>query len=275
MGSSITRGLADLLTAKHEKRKLIFGDKPYANYGYWTRAGMPIDEACDALTDLVARAAGVGPGDRVLEVGCGCGAGAVYYTLRYQPASVAGIDVTEVRVEEARAFITSNQLADTIQVGLGDATALAFPDGAFTRVLAVECAFHFNTRRDFFREAARVLTPGGTLALTDVIPRRGADLAHYRATVHFPAISNGEYDVYDNVYDADAYAAHLRAAGFEDARLDAITDQTMRPFADHLEALARRTGGALGDSGVRLAQRYRDFIAAGAEVVLVGARKGA
>lgn len=273
MSASITQGIASLLAEKHEKRKLIFGDKPYANYGYWTKPGMPIDEACDNLTDLVARTAGIGPGDHVLEVGCGCGASAVYYTLQYQPAAVTGVDATEVRLEEARTFIAANQLSEKIQVELGDATALRFADAAFHRVLAIECAFHFNTRRDFFREAARVLKPGGTLAMTDIIPKRGVDLTHYRATVHFPAISNGEYDVHENVYDADTYAAHLRTAGFTDLRIEPITEQTMRPFADHLEAVARRTGGQLGENGVKLANRYRDFLAAGADVVLVGAAK--
>ena len=38
-------------TRRHKLRKGMFGEKPYANYGYWVREGMTIDEAGDALTD--------------------------------------------------------------------------------------------------------------------------------------------------------------------------------------------------------------------------------
>jgi microcystin synthetase protein McyJ len=273
MFSEVTESIAKLLTQRHENRKIIFGDKPYANYGYWTRPDQTIEEACNALTDQVALAAGLGRGDRVLEVGCGGGASAVYYTQRYHPASVIGLDVTEVRIQDAQEYIAANGLADTIQVRLGDATALDFPAEAFIRVLAIECALHFNTRRDFLREAARVLAPGGTLAMTDIIPRRGVDRAQYLARVHFPANSDGSLDVPENVYDADTYAAYLREAGFTDVRVEAITDRTMRPFADYLEGVARRTEGPRGLTGLHIVQLYRDYLELGVEVVLVAARK--
>jgi ubiquinone/menaquinone biosynthesis C-methylase UbiE len=277
MVSQVTEELSKLYAKRHESmaggsRTDLFGTKPYANWGYWEREGLTIEEACDALTDLVARAAKIGPGDRVLEVGCGYGAGAVLYFKKYQPSMVIGIDATDVRIQAAREFIAENGLSDRITVGPGDATAMEFEAGAFTKILAVECAFHFDTRRDFFREAARVLAPGGMLAMTDIIPKRGTDRDAYIAKVHFPVGSEG-LDVVANVYDADTYASYLAEAGFEEIRVDSILDRVGPAFADHMEGVGRKLGGPRGDVFIRAAQVYRDYFVAGVDYVLVSAKR--
>jgi microcystin synthetase protein McyJ len=272
MDSSITEEIAKFYTQRHANRDVIYGDKPYANFGYWTRPDMTINDACDALTDLVAGAAGLAPGDRVLEVGCGYGASAVYYTQRYRPASVIGLDVTEIRIQSGRAYIAEHGLADIIQIRLGDAVALDFTPGSFTKVLAIECAFHFDTRRDFFREAARVLAPGGVLALTDVIPKPGIDRERFLQRLP-PITFDISLDVPDNVYDIDVYRDYLREAGFVDVRIDNISDRTMPFFADYLERLGSRTEGEKGVKLLRAAQRNREHVAAISDYLLVSARK--
>jgi ubiquinone/menaquinone biosynthesis C-methylase UbiE len=272
MASEITQEIAKLYTRRHAHRQGVFGASPYANVGYWHRAGMTIEEACDALTELVAAAAQLGAGDRVLEVGCGYGASAVGYTRRYQPASVIGIDVTQVRIESGREYVAQNGLANTIQLRLGDATALDFEPGAFTKVLAIECAFHFDTREEFFREAARVLAPGGRMALTDVIPRRGIERADYLNRLP-PVCSDVNLDVAPNAYDADVYARLLQQAGFDAISIEPITDLTMPRFADYLERLGNEIGGDKGKSLLYIAERHRAHVAAGADYVLVAARR--
>ena len=273
MSSSITEGITQVLTRRNENRKIIFGSKPYANYGYWDRPGITIEEACDALTDLVAAGAHLGPGDRVLEVGCGCAASAVCYTRRYQPASVIGVDATEVRVQEGRTFVAQNGLADRIRLEVGDATQLRFDPDTFTRVLAVECAFHFNTRRDFLREAARVLAPGGLLALTDNVAKPGVSPAEYLASVHFPIGTDGSLDVADNAHGATVYAERLCEAGFEVVGLEAVTEPTMGAFATYLDGVAREQAGEVRAMGIRCADLYREYAERWVDVVLVTARK--
>ncbi|MDP3939695.1 MAG: class I SAM-dependent methyltransferase, partial [Deltaproteobacteria bacterium] len=152
MFSEKTQAIGQEYTARHGERAGVFGDKPYGNYGLWARKGMQIDDACAALTEAVAERAGMTRGDRVLEVGCGYGAATLHYTLLHEPASVVGIDVSDVRLEEARAYLSENGVSERVNLRLGDAAALDFDAGSFDRVLAIECALHFDTREKFFHE---------------------------------------------------------------------------------------------------------------------------
>jgi microcystin synthetase protein McyJ len=265
--------IAKFYTERHAMRQGIFGDRPFANYGYWSRDGMTFADASEALTELVARESGMGPGDRVLEVGCGYGASAVYYVQRFQPAHVHGLDVTAVRIQTGQEYVARHGLQDRITLQLGDATALPFEATSFDRVLAIECAFLFDTREAFFREAGRVLGPGGVLALTDLLPRPDVDPEQ---TLYRDLPFGAQTQVYlpANVYHADVYRDHLHRAGFADVRIDTITAQTRARFVEELARLAARTPGEQGEKLLAVAQRNRDHIAAGAEYVLVVARKG-
>ncbi|HEY0973494.1 MAG TPA: class I SAM-dependent methyltransferase [Solimonas sp.] len=259
-------------TRRHDGRDGLFGDQPFANYGYWTREGLTLAQAAEALTEVVATSAGLRPGDRVLDVGAGYGAGAVIYAQRCKPAAIVGIDITPVRIEEGRKYVAGHGLSDVITLQLGSATAMDFADASFDKVVSVECAFHFDTRVDFLREAARVLKPGGTLALTDMIPRRGIDPQAYQRGEK--TLNSGVcLDNLANAYDADVYAGHLKSLGFEAIRIESIVEWTRLPFARTLEAMGMREGGERGAAWCRSAARLRQFVELGEDYVLVIARR--
>ena len=270
--SSHTQDVVTHYTRRHTERGDLFGNQPFANYGYWTRDGLTLEQASEALTELVAATAGLAPGDAVLDVGCGYGAGAVVYAKRCRPDSIIGIDVTPVRIEEGHRYVASHGFSDVINLRLGNATAMDFTDARFDKLVSVECAFHFDTRAAFLREAARVLKPGGTLALTDMIPRRGVNPADYlrgEKTVNSGVV----LDNAGNAYDADVYAQHLREAGFTDIRIESIVAWTRARFVEALHGVAARAGGEKGEAILRSARRIQQFIELGEDYVLVAARK--
>jgi SAM-dependent methyltransferase len=112
----------------------------------------------------------VGPGDRVLDLGCGAGRHA-FEALR-RGATVVALDADAAELRGVQEMAAAMQGAGEVPPGAhartacGDATAMPFPDGAFDRVIAAEVLEHIPADQRALREIARVLRPGGQLAVT-------------------------------------------------------------------------------------------------------------
>ena len=261
---------------RHELRSGIFGKKPYANYGYWTREDMSIDEACDAMTELVGTRLGLEEGDRLLECGCGYGASAVYVARRFRPGNIVGLDVTDVRIDNARKLIAEEGLAETIDVELGDATHLRFEDGSFDKVMAIECALHFRTRTTFLEEAFRVLRPGGILAMTDIILSSAIDPgAHTQEELRDFLGADLKHICDENIYSAPTYAGILESVGFSPVSVDSIKDRTILYFARHLERVAHESPPDARARRMAVADHFRTKFMQGGDYVVVRAVKPA
>lgn len=108
----------------------------------------------------VCSAAGLRPGQRVLDVACGTGALAREAFRRVTPAgSVVGLDGEQAMVAVAR------KTAPQIDWRVGDAEALPFPDGHFDAVVSQFGLMFFDDRIKGLQEMRRVLHPRGTLAV--------------------------------------------------------------------------------------------------------------
>ncbi|MHB1261067.1 MAG: class I SAM-dependent methyltransferase [Thermoplasmatota archaeon] len=107
--------------------------------------------------------AGIKPGDRVLDVGCGTGVASI--TARRAGARVTGLDLTPQLLERARQNSAIAGLSD-IDWREGDAEAMPFKDGEFDAVIS-QYGHIFAPRADVTtREMLRVLRPGGRIAFS-------------------------------------------------------------------------------------------------------------
>ena len=106
------------------------------------------------------------PGRLTLDVGCG--EGRLSRDLKEQGHDVIGVDASETVIEAAREIDLESDYI------IADAAALPFPDGHADLVVAFMTLMDVDDMPGTVRELARVLEPGGRLALAIVHPMNSA-----------------------------------------------------------------------------------------------------
>lgn len=131
----------------------------------------PVDEfhiRGRAATLELARACGLNSSHRVLVVGSGIG-GTSRCLAKEFACRVTGIDLTEEYCNAAVLLSAKVGLADLVDFRQGDATNLPFDDASFDVVWTEHVAMNIPDKSRLYREMRRVLKPGGTLAIYDIL----------------------------------------------------------------------------------------------------------
>jgi SAM-dependent methyltransferase len=115
---------------------------------------------------LIAQA-GIAPGNRVLDLGCGTGTLTVLIKRSVARADVVGVDVDPTMLQIARAKVARHGL--DVRLDEARTSTLPYPDASFDQVVSSLVFHHLGAeeKRQTAAEILRVLRPGGSLHVAD------------------------------------------------------------------------------------------------------------
>jgi 2-polyprenyl-3-methyl-5-hydroxy-6-metoxy-1,4-benzoquinol methylase len=163
-------------------------------------------------------------GKKVLEVGCGNGVQTKFIHEHYQPGSITGLDLNDgnIRIanmeKERRKFHTVQFLVDNAQ------DMKTIPDNSFDVVINIESAFHYPDKTAFLNELNRVLVPGGTYLIADILTTR-KKYEGYRAGWNRKMILHH--------WTLDQYIRGFEMAGLKPGKQEDITTGVIRGFRNY------------------------------------------
>jgi SAM-dependent methyltransferase len=156
---------------------------------------------------------GVRPGDLLLDLGCGFGRHA--FEAARRGASVIALDAGADEVAQVRAtfgaMVDAGELPPDHPATAVRANALALPfaDGTFDRVIASEVLEHIPDDTAAMAELARVLRPGGSMAVT--VPRCVPEAINWALSDEYHDTPGGHV----RIYRRSTLERRLSGAGLE------------------------------------------------------------
>lgn len=209
----------------------------------WVRNQAALDRVFAPLTAALLDRAGPRPGERVLDLGCGCGDLTRQCALRVQPSGhVVGVDVSAPMLAQARAMTASGEAVEWIEA---DASAHPFPDASFDLLVSRFGVMFFADPAAAFSHLRRALRPGGRLAVLcwqalEENPWAAVPRAAVLRAVPLPEPTPPHAPGPFAFADSGRVQAILAAAGFAAVRAEAVSaDLVLGQGSDVLAEAAR------------------------------------
>lgn len=213
--------------------RLLWG--PHIHHGLWEKEESSRTAQLQ-LTETLADLAGVQPGDRVYDIGCGMG-GSSIHLARTRQCRVTGVTLSPVQRWWAATSARLRRLGDRTDFLCADAEAVELPLAAADVVWSIECTEHLFDKPQFFRRVGDWLRPGGRVAICVWLEGHEVD---------DPARKQEVFDVCEGFFcpslgSMDDYRGWMADAGLEVDTAEDWTPRVLRTW-EICEQRVRRTG---------------------------------
>jgi cyclopropane fatty-acyl-phospholipid synthase-like methyltransferase len=192
------------------------------HYGLWYNDTKDLHEAIQNTNKKVADFFPGKENINILDAGCGVGGTAIYLVKNYH-CTAKGITLSPVQQREGTKYVEEAGLTSKIELSVQDYTATNFDDNSFDVVFGIESFCHADEKAEVYREAFRLLKPGGTFVMIDSIKTEKGKLLKYKKTVDW-LLSRWAINDLD---DGPQTFKKLAREGFDSVQIENLTKEVL------------------------------------------------
>lgn len=185
----------------------------------------------------------------ILDAGCGNGNTSIWIAHEYPDSNIIGIDLSATRIANANQLLAkqSDDVQKRVKFVKGSLTTLPFEDNFFTHIISQATLYHVNHRIEALRELYRVLKPGGSFILDDLLKP------------HSNISADSKKFVYDRLlFDTDfnflSYQEALNRIGFHVMYAEDISEHLAKSYS-YLQEITK----TLSQQNTPHSQEYKDL----------------
>jgi tocopherol O-methyltransferase len=229
---------------------------PALHFGYYDDKASTHQQAIIRANEVLADYANIQPNARIVDAGCGLGQSSEWLA-KHRNARVTGITITSRQVEAIHKRL-QKQPVQNVDFLVADYLQMPFDDNSVDVVWAFESVCHAADKSLFYKEAYRVLKPGGKIAMAEYIrnarPMDADKEALLREVFHKWAIPDLD--------TTEEHRAHAMKAGFNSFKNNDITNHVKKSYQNLRETCRRYYGFSnfLYKTGIISAVRHNNVL---------------